>query len=82
MKRKKRKLKAAQQETLALLEYLLAEAFESGSEKHYRLKMPYGHQPDNQVQFIVDISVYFDGELSDESGSKKFRITGPDKASH
>lgn len=82
MKRKKTKLKEIQAEAIALFEYLIAEAYESQKEKHYRLKVPYGHEPDKQVEFIIDFSVYFDGELTDEASNKKFRVTGPNKRSH
>lgn len=79
MKRKNRKLKAYQTELIALVEYMLTEAYEAGEEKHYRLKIPYG--PD-AVELILDMSVYFDGELKDEQSGSKFRITGPDKKRH
>lgn len=78
-KRTKRKLKAYQTELIALIEYMLTEAYESGSEKHYRLKIPYG--PD-QLELVMDLSVYFDGELQDDDSGRKFKITGPDKKSH
>jgi hypothetical protein len=79
-KRKKRSLKGTQIETVALLEYLLAEVYSTGEEKHYRLRMPYG--PD-AVELVVDLSVYYDGELQDDSEpSNKFKITGPNKKRH
>lgn len=79
-KPKKKNLRSSQVETIALLEYLLAEVYESGEEKHYRLRMPYG--PDT-VELIVDLSVYYDGELQDDSEpSNKFKITGPNKKRH
>jgi hypothetical protein len=75
---KNRKLrKATQIEALSLLEYLLAEVFESNEEKHYRLKVPY-----HNAELVVDLSVYFDGELVDDSTSTKFRISGPNKKRH
>lgn len=87
MKRRTLRLKAIQQEAIALFEYLIAESFASGADKHYRLKVPYGPTKPNdgmekQVEMIIDISVYFDGELSDErdeTESRTFKITGPDK---
>lgn len=87
MKRRTLRLKAIQQEAIALLEYLMAESFASGVDKHYRLKVPYGpSKPEDgmekQVEMIIDISVYFDGELSDtrnEDEPRKFKISGPDK---
>lgn len=79
MKRNKRKLKAYQTELIALIEYMFAEAYESGKEKHYRLKIPYG--PDS-VELVLDLSVYFDGELTDDDTGTKFKITGPAKKRH
>jgi UDP-N-acetylglucosamine pyrophosphorylase len=82
-KRKNRRLKALNHEATALLDFLLAEAYESGKEKHYRLKLPYSHKDKQQIQFVVEISVYFDGELVDESANgKTFRITGPATDKH
>lgn len=78
MKRKKKTLKNAQQELIALLEYLLAEVYAGKSEKHYRLRVPYD---DSSVELIVDLSVYYDGELYDDSG-KRIKITGPAKKRH
>lgn len=79
-KRTKRKLKGAQTEAIALLEYMLAEVYSTGDEKHYRLRIPYGN---DKVELIVDISVYHDGELQDDSEpSNKFKITGPNKKRH
>jgi hypothetical protein len=83
-KRKNRRLKAASNEATALLDYLLAEAYETGKEKHYRLKLPYSHKDGQQVEFVIELSVYFDGELKDERNEdgQKFRITGPGPDKH
>lgn len=79
-KRKLRKLKGIQSETIALLEYLLAEAYNSSTEQHYRLKVPY--EP-HDVTFVIDLSIYFDGELTDDRDEQKqFKITGPNKKRH
>jgi hypothetical protein len=91
MKRKKRKLKDCQQDAMSVLTYLLAEAYETGKDFHYRLRLPYGPKKSEdgmiaQVEIVVDFSVYFDGELSDERNEServtKFKITGPDKGKH
>lgn len=90
MKRKNRKLHKMQQEATALLDYLLAEAFFSNKEMHYRLKLPYGSiQPNDtmskEVELVVEISVYFDGEMTDErdeANTRTFKITGPNKGRH
>lgn len=79
MKRSKRKLKTYQTELIALVEYMMAEAYEVGKEKHYRVKIPYG--PDS-VELVLDLSVYFDGELQDDNTGAKFKIAGPDKKRH
>lgn len=82
MKRKSRRLKELSAEALALLEYLIAESYESGKEMHYRLRLPYG--PD-KVEYVIDFSVYFDGELIKEQPNEPnrvFKITGPDKGRH
>jgi hypothetical protein len=70
----------AQTEAVALFEYLIAEVHASGEDKHYRLRLPYG--PD-KVELVIDISVYYDGELQDESEpANKFKIAGPAKKRH
>lgn len=79
MKRNKRKLKAYQTELIALIEYMMAEAYTVGKEKHYRLKIPYG--PD-AVELVLDVSVYFDGELKNDDTGQKFKIAGPAKKRH
>ena len=77
---KRTKRKIAQTEAVALLEYLLAEVYATGEDKHYRLRLPYGK---DKVELVVDISVYFDGELQDESEpTNKFKIAGPAKKRH
>lgn len=81
-KRKKRKLKAAQAELTALLEYMLTEVYVAKEEKHYRLRIPYGTDEKNTIELIADISVYYDGELENDSTGTKFKITGPDKDRH
>lgn len=78
MKRKKKTLKSAQQELIALLEYMMAEVYAGGNEKHYRLRMPYDG---TNTELVVDISVYADGELKDDNG-RKYKITGPNKKRH
>lgn len=77
---KRTKRRVVQTEAVALLEYLLAEVHATGDEKHYRLRLPYG---EDKVELVVDISVYFDGELQDESEpANKFKIAGPNKKRH
>lgn len=78
-KRKKRTLKNAQAEMIALLEYMMAEVYAGGEEKHYRLRMPYS---EDGTEMVVDISVYADGELRDDDSGTKFKITGPNKKRH
>lgn len=78
-KRKKRTLKSAQAEMIALLEYMMAEVYAGGEEKHYRLRMPYN---EDGTEMVVDISVYADGELRDDDSGAKFKITGPNKKRH
>lgn len=88
--RKKRKLRKVQYELVSLVELLLAEAYWSHDEKHYRFKIPYGASDENEkvspeALMVVDISVYFDGEVKDEREdreTKLFKITGPDKDRH
>lgn len=90
MKRKKKIIRDVQKETTALLEYLLAEAYARGQDMHYRLKVPYGPiKPNDKMEkaaeLIVDISVYFDGDLNDERNTEqptRFKITGPNKDRH
>lgn len=79
MKRKARALKNAQLELMALIDFILAEAYEAQKDFHYRLSFPYGAE--KQVRYVVDLSVYYDGELSDESGTK-FKVSGPRKKRH
>jgi hypothetical protein len=57
---------------------------------HYRLRLPYGSANENEkmqkeVELVVDLSVYFDGEMNDERSEERtitFKITGPDKDRH
>jgi hypothetical protein len=82
-KKRKRTLKSAQLELVALLEYMLSEVHAGGEEKHYRLRIPYGTDERNKVELIADVSVYCDGELEDDRDDrKKFKLTGPYKKRH
>ena len=82
MRRKTRRLKGITQETIALLEYLLAESYEAQKEFHYRLRLPYGPGNRQKLEFIIDLSIYFDGELNDERTNTKHKIAGPSKKRH
>lgn len=87
-KKRTKKLKALQHEAIALLDYLVAESYAAGEPKAARIRMPYGKINEDEKQFlnaemVVEISVYFDGELSDErEPEKRFKITGPTKDRH
>lgn len=88
-RRKTLKLKDLQTKAISVLDFLLAEAYARGEDIHYRLRIPYGAiQPGDgmlaNAEMIVDFSIYFDGELHDESNPKSepIRIGGPFKASH
>lgn len=81
IRRKVRRI--AQHEALALLEFLVAECYATGNEQHYRILFPYEKDPD--VQFVVNMSVYFDGvvkDARDPDNTKSFKVTGPDKGRH
>lgn len=91
MKQKKRKvvkLKNIQEEATALFHAAIAEAFYRGENLQYRLRVPYGPIVDDKMiaktEIIVDFTIYFDGELYDESQrpSKTFKITGPVGSKH
>lgn len=91
MKRTKKKLKAIQAELISLIEFMSSEAYFRGQDMHYRLKIPYPTVNANdekiaETQMVIDISVYFDGEMSDAGNDdkkvRKFKITGPDKDRH
>lgn len=84
MKKKNLRLKGITQETIALLEYLLAEAYEQQKEFAYRLRIPYAPGTKKKLEFIIDISIYFDAELNDErtESGAKFKITGAAKKRH
>lgn len=81
MKPKNRRLKSAQHELMALIDYLTAEAYETGNTKAYRLRMPYKHGDKPEVQMIIEVAVYFDGEMSDErtKDGTKFKAGRPGK---
>ena len=69
-----------QHEAVALLEFLVAECYATGTEQHYRIKFPYEKDPG--VEFVVNFSIYFDGVVKDERDpehTKSFKVTGPDK---
>lgn len=81
-KRKKRTLKSAKVELIALLEYMMAEVYAGKEEKHYRLRIPYGVDEKSKVELIADVSVYYDGELENDDTGTKFKISGPNKKRH
>jgi hypothetical protein len=88
---KRRKLKLLQAEAVSLMEFLVAEAYARGKDMHYRFRMPYGNISkddglEQQSEIVIDLSIYFDGELSDAQlnpdSPTVFKITGPDKGKH
>ena len=86
LKRKKPQV-ATVHEALALLDYLLAESYAHGKDMHYRLKVPYGdinevERLEPQAQLVVEISVYYDGEMTNNERTREFKITGPNKNRH
>jgi hypothetical protein len=74
-------------EALALLDYLLAESYAHGKDMHYRLKVPYGDIDETDemrpvAELVVEVHVYYDGELTSDERATKFKITGPSKNRH
>lgn len=76
-------------EVAALLDYLLAESYARGTDLSYRFRIPYGPSKpedgqDPTVEFVVELAIYYDGELVDERDPEpnSFKITGPTKIRH
>lgn len=86
MSQQKRRLRKIQHEVVSLVEYLLAEVYATGEEKKYRFKIPYGALKKDSEQIspnaliVVDMDVYFDGELTHEREERTvFKVAGPYK---
>lgn len=83
MRRKTRRLKTIQHEALALFEYLIAESYELGKELHYRFRVPYGNKAGKEVEYIIDVSLYFDGDVNEQrEDGKKYKVASPNKKRH
>lgn len=70
-----------------MIDFLVQECVAAGTEKHYRLRVPYksiDHASKSDAEIVIDVAVYFDGEFDEESNEqgKVFKITGPHKDRH